>query len=77
MAYGYVYVKGPAGRDVYVNGGYAEPNGKTNAWFTVEYGVNLFQTLNGHGDVDLEARCRVGPDDPQQEVDLGLPAGED
>ena len=70
MAFGLVTVLGPADRDVYINGNYADPAGKTGGEFSVEYGPNVFETLDGDENVDLRAEATVNDDHPHVTVTL-------
>lgn len=70
MPWGSVKVKGPPDRDVYVNGNYEEPAGKTGDTFPVEYGNNTFETLDAQDRVDNRAETVIDEDHPHQEVTL-------
>lgn len=70
MPWGSVTVKGPAARDVHINGNYAAPAGKTNRDFVVEYGANTFETLDDRRCVDHRVQCTVAADQPHAEVTL-------
>ena len=70
MPWGSVFVIGPADQDVYINGNYEEPAGKTNNEYVVEYGENTFETLDDNGDVVLRAQALVDSDNPNVEVEL-------
>lgn len=70
MPWGTVTVSGPAGRDVYINGNYAAPAGKTNSDFAVEYGANTFETLDDQWRVDHRAQTTVDDDHPHADAVL-------
>lgn len=70
MPWGSVFVKGPAGEDVYINGNYEEPAGQTNNSYVVEYGENTFETLDEAGNVRLRAQALVDDGNKNVEVEL-------
>lgn len=59
MPWGSVYVKGPDDEDIYINGNYEKPAGKTNTTYSVEYGCNTFETLDKSGNIVLRATTNV------------------
>ena len=70
MPWGSVKPTGPADRDVYVNGNYAQAAGKTNTDFAVEYGLNTFETLDGEKRIDLRAEAEVNDENRHVEAPL-------
>ena len=70
MQMGSVYVKGPAGEKVYINGNYAVPAGQTNTTYPTDYGKNIFETLDEDGDVLLQALALVDENNQSVEVEL-------
>lgn len=70
MPWGSVKLIGPAGRDVYVNGNYADIAGQTNETFAVEYGLNTFESLDSEFRVDLRAHATVNDDAAHVEATL-------
>ena len=70
MVWGAVFVKGPTGEDVYINGIYSQPAGKTNSKYMVEFGKNKFETLDNNGKVALRVEVFVNQDNSVSEVEL-------
>jgi hypothetical protein len=70
MPWGSVRVSGPALRDVYLNGNYAQAAGQTGTIFIVEYGANTFETLDSARQVDFRAEAVVNRETPHTEVTL-------
>lgn len=70
MAWGAVLVKGPTDEDVYINGIYSQPAGKTNSKYMVEFGKNTFETLDKNGKVLLRAEVSVNQQNSSAEVEL-------
>ena len=70
MAWGEVFVKGPADEDVYINGNYGQSAGKTNLKYTVEFGKSTFETLDSNSKVKLRAQAIVEKSNPAIEVEL-------
>ena len=70
MPWGSVYVRGSEGEDVYINGNYEQAAGPTNNMYTVEYGLNTFETLDDDGKIVLRAETTVDDDRPVAEVEL-------
>ena len=69
MAFAVVFVKGPPGRWVYINGG-REPEGKTNKHYPVEEGWNTFELKASPKGPAVSRRVDVVAQDPPMEVDL-------
>jgi len=67
---GWVYVKGPDGTAVYVNGNYESSPGTANAWFAVEFGPNRFEAIDADQRPILRAEATVTREQPQAEVEL-------
>ena len=70
MVWGAVFVKGPIDEDVYVNGIYNQPAGKTNSKYMVEFGKNKFETLDKNGKIALQAEVFVNQGNSVSEVEL-------
>lgn len=61
MAESWVRVVWATRRNVYVNGNFQEPCGRTNKPFEVETGRNTFALLTPVHEVEAEATKRIGP----------------
>ncbi|MCP4330628.1 MAG: hypothetical protein GY791_19715 [Alphaproteobacteria bacterium] len=59
MPNNWVTVNGPADRNVYINGAYEAPSGKTGAAFPVEAGPNTFETLDARKRIDNRVKKTV------------------
>jgi len=71
MSQGSVTITSPLGRQVYLNGNYAPDTPKRiKCTFAVDYGENIFETLNGSNQVDY--RAKVTTDDANQNCEVSL-----
>jgi hypothetical protein len=75
MPLSWVKVVGPANRDVYVNGNFVDPGGRTNEAFAVEIGKNTFFLLKNTDTIEAEkeAYIKFASNDAPQIVDLWPP----
>jgi hypothetical protein len=70
MPWGSVWLGGPVGRDVYINGNYEDIAGTTNDYFAVEYGLNTFETLDERFRVDFRAQVDVNDEHSRVKTEL-------
>lgn len=70
MAFGSVRITGPLGRLIYINGNHDEAAGKSPGPFAVEFGRNLFETINGKDEIDYAGKVMITAASPNVELAL-------
>ncbi|TSD83048.1 hypothetical protein FFK22_039765 [Mycobacterium sp. KBS0706] len=70
MAFGSVFVKGPQNRDVFINGFFLTPQGKTNDFFVVNMGQTTFATVDAQNQIDFAGTANVSAANPNVQIVL-------
>jgi hypothetical protein len=70
MARGIVVINSPLGRDIFINGNYAEPLGVSPGPFDVELGPHTFETLDSESRVDYRGAAEPSHAHPNAAIEL-------